>query len=131
MTLERADSSSFQPFFDALAEDVEFITPVGSVRGKQAVIGYFTHGAAKLEFNPFLKPLEYFGEGNRVVQLGDEVFKVKATGATHRADWAWVFDVHDRRITRIRAIMDLSVVAEEIKEALTKAQQTADGRAAA
>jgi ketosteroid isomerase-like protein len=105
--------------------------PVGEARGKRAVIGYFAHGAATLEFDPFVRPLEYFAEGNRVVQLGEEIFRVKATGATHRAEWAWVFDVHDGRITRILAIEDLTGVADEVAEALRQAQEEADRAVAA
>jgi ethanolamine utilization protein EutQ len=120
--LERGESDGFQAFFEALADDVEFVTPVGRVAGKQAVMGYFSHAAETLEFDPFVRPLEYFEAGNRVVQVGEEVFTVKATGAVHQDDWAWIFDVGDGRITRIQAIQDLAVVRGEVEEALTKAR---------
>jgi ethanolamine utilization protein EutQ len=122
--LERGESADFGPFFDALAEDAVLTTPVGEVRGKQAVIAYFAHAAATLEFDPFVRPLAYFAHGNRVVQLGEETWIVKATGkTTHRDAWAWVFDVEDGRITRILAIQRLDGVADEVAEALAKAQQ--------
>jgi ketosteroid isomerase-like protein len=126
--LERGESKDFGPFFDALGEDVVLTTPVGEARGKQAVIGYFTHGAATLEFDPFVRPLEYFADGNRVVQLGVETFTIKATGRTVRTDWAWVFDVEDGRITRILAVMHLAGVADEVAAALAKARQESTGR---
>jgi ethanolamine utilization protein EutQ len=113
------------PDFDVLADDVVFTTQVGEVRGKQAVIDYFSRGAATIDFEPFVRPPEYVGDGNRVVQLGREVFKVKATGVTHEGEWAWVFDVHDGRITRINAIQDLSGIADDIAAALTGAQKEA------
>jgi ethanolamine utilization protein EutQ len=128
--LERGESDDFQRFHDALAEDVVLTTPVGEVRGKQAVIGYFANAAATLEYDIFVRPLEYYGNGKRVVQLGGEIFRVKATGATHEADWAWVFDVEDGRITRILAIQELSGVADEVAEALDKAQREASAQAA-
>jgi ethanolamine utilization protein EutQ len=127
--LERGESEDFGPLFDALAEDVVLTMPVGEARGKQAVIGYFVHAAAALEFNLFVRPLEYFGDSKRVVQVGGETFRVKQTGATHEADWAWVFDVEDGRITRILANMDLSGVADEVAEALAKAQKGASPQA--
>ena len=96
--------------------------PVGEVRGKQAVIGYFANAAETLEFDIFVRPLEYFGDGNRVVQIGGETFRVKETGETHQVDWAWVFDVEDGRITRILAIQDLSGIADEVAEGLDMAQ---------
>ena len=126
---ERGKSNDLQRFVDALAENVVLTTPVGEARGKQAVIGYFANAAATLEFDIFVRPLEYFGDGNRVVQLGGEVFRVKETGARHEADWAWVFDVEDGRITRILAIQDLAGVAEEVAEALAKAQEEASAQA--
>jgi ketosteroid isomerase-like protein len=120
---ERGESDGFQRFQDALAEDAVLTTPVGEVRGKRAVLGYFAHAAATLEFDIFVRPLEYYGDGNRVVQLGGEIFTVKATGDTHESDWAWVFDVKNGRITRILAIQDLAGVADEVAEALAKAQK--------
>jgi ketosteroid isomerase-like protein len=75
-----------------------------------------------------VRPLEYYGDGNRVVQLGGETFRVKATGATHEADWVWVFDVEEGRITRILAIQDLSGIADEVAEALDKAQRESRAR---
>jgi ketosteroid isomerase-like protein len=70
--------------------------------------------------------LQYFGDGKRVVQVGREIFRVKATGRTHEADWAWVYDVEDGRITRILGIQDLSGIAHEEAEAMAEAQSEAD-----
>jgi ethanolamine utilization protein EutQ len=127
--LERGESDVFQPFYDAFAEDIVLTTPVGEVRGKQAVLGYFAHAAATLEFDIFVRPLEYYSDGSRVVQLGGEIFTVKATGETHESDWAWVFDVTNGRITRILAIQDLAGVADKVVEALGKAQEEANAGA--
>ena len=63
--LERGESEDFGPLFDALAEAVVLRLPVGEARGKQAVIGYFVHAAATLEFDLFVRPLEYFGRSGR------------------------------------------------------------------
>jgi ethanolamine utilization protein EutQ len=123
--LERGESHDLGPFFDALADDVVFKTAVGEVRGKQALIGYLATASVAMEFNIFEKPFEYYGDGDRVVILGDESFKVKDTGATHRAEWAWVVDVHDGLITRILHHQDLAGVAGPVREALKKAQSNA------
>jgi ethanolamine utilization protein EutQ len=128
--LERGESHDFQPFYDAFADDIVLTTAVGEVRGKHAVIGYFAQAAVTMEFDIFVRPLEYFGDGNRVVQVGGETFRVKETGKTHVADWAWVYDIQDRRITRILGIEDLSGVAEEEAEARLKAQAEAEAAAA-
>jgi ethanolamine utilization protein EutQ len=123
--LERGESEDLHPFFDAFDEDIVFTTSVGEVRGKAAVMGYFSQAAAAMEFDIFVRPLEYVGDGNRAVQLGGEIFKVKETGKTHEADWAWVYDVEDGRITRILGIQDLSGVADEAAEALANAREEA------
>ena len=124
--LERGERDGPQ-LFDVLADDVVFRTSVGEVRGKEAVIAYFANSSATLEFDILVRPFEYFGDGDRVVQVGDEVFTVKETGAKHRAEWAWVYDVHDGRITRIVTIQDLSGVADEVADALDKAREAATG----
>jgi ethanolamine utilization protein EutQ len=118
--LERGESGDLSPFFDALAENVVFKLPLGELCGKQAVIDYFVHASDTLEFEPFEVPTEYFGDGDRVVMLNEETFTVKASGVTHRAAWAWVIDVHDGLITRIVHIQDLSGVAEQVAEVLSK-----------
>jgi ethanolamine utilization protein EutQ len=118
---ERGESHDMRPFFDALADDVVFELPVGELRGKAAVISYFAAESATLEFQPFVRPLEYFADGDRVVIVGDEIFTAKENGATHRAAWAWVHDIHDGRIARIVAIQDLSGVEDAIREAVKQA----------
>lgn len=123
--VERGESSDFQPFFDHLDDDVVFTTSVGELRGKQAVIHYFTHAGELLEFRPYERPQEYFGNGDRVVIVGEETFRVRATGATARVPWAWVHDLRDGLIIRIEAIEDLSVVADAVTEALARAQAAA------
>jgi ethanolamine utilization protein EutQ len=126
--LERGESADFQPFYDAFDEDIVLTTSMGEARGKPAVMGYFSKAAETMEFDIFVRPLQYFGDGNRVVQVGRETFRVKETGETHEADWAWVYDVEDGRITRILGIQDLSGVAHEEAEALIKAQTEASLR---
>jgi ethanolamine utilization protein EutQ len=123
--LERGESTDFQPFYDAFDEDVVLTTSKGEARGKRAVVGYFSKASETMEFDIFVEPLQYFGDGNRVVQIGREIFRVKETGKTHEADWAWVYDVEDGRITRILGIEDLSGVADEEAEAMARAQEEA------
>jgi ethanolamine utilization protein EutQ len=128
--LERGESRDFQPFYAAFAEDIVLTTAVGELRGKAAVTAYFSKAAETMEFDISLRPLEYFGDGNRVVQVGRELFRVKETGKTHEADWAWVYEVEDGRITRILGIEDLSGVADEEADAIARAQSEAEIAAA-
>lgn len=124
--IARGESDDQRPFFDALADDVVFELPVGELRGKQAVIDYLAGAGTTMEINPFVRPLEYYGAGDRVVVLGDETFRVRETGVSHRAEWAWVHDLHEGRITRIVAIQDLSGIAGLVEEAVAKARVSAE-----
>jgi hypothetical protein len=60
---------------------------------------------------------------DRVVILGEETLRVRATGATTRVPWAWAYTLRDGLITRIEAIEDLSAVADTVAEALANAEQ--------
>lgn len=53
--MERGESTDFQPFFDHL-DDVVFTASVGELRGKQAVVHYFTHAGELLAFRPLSDP---------------------------------------------------------------------------
>jgi ethanolamine utilization protein EutQ len=123
--MERGESTDYQPFYDLLADDVVFTTAVGELRGKQAVVHYFTHAGELVEFRPFERPQEYFGNGDRVVIVGAETFRVRASGVTTHGPWAWTYEFHDGLITRIEAIQDLSGVADAIGEALARARAAA------
>jgi hypothetical protein len=97
-----------RPFFEALADDVVFETPVGKLRGRRAVIDYLDRSDL-LEFHPFEEPV-YYGDGE---------------GLTHRASWAWVSEVHEGRITRIVEIQHLGAVAEAVGDVVARAQSGA------
>ena len=123
--IERGESTDYQPFYDLLDDDIVFSTSVGELRGKQAVIHYFRHAGELLEFRPFERPPDYFGNGNQVVIVGDETFRVRATGVTARTPWAWVHTLHNGLITRIESIEDLSAVADAVTQALASARAAA------
>lgn len=112
-------AESLQPMFDHLAEDVVLTvtippgTPLsGEFRGKPAVVDYFGRLGEIGEFSPFERPLEYFGNGDRVVVLGEERIKVHKTGADTSSAFAFVLDFRDGLITRLLMIEDTSAVAE-------------------
>lgn len=120
--LERGESQDFAPFFDALAPDFVLTTSLGELHGRDALVAYFDKAVEFLELNPFVRPLEYFASGNRVVQIGQEDFTVKATGKTMRRDYVWVFDVKDGKITHILSIEDLSGLETPVRQAMEYAK---------
>jgi ketosteroid isomerase-like protein len=120
---EQDESADLGPFLDALADDVEFTLSATEVlHGKEAVRRYFEEEPKLMEAHPFERPLEYFGAGNRVLQLGSETFRVKGTGRTHQADWAWVYEFRQGRIARIVVIQDLSGIEDVVVEAAAAAK---------
>jgi ketosteroid isomerase-like protein len=119
--LERGEREDSQALYDALHDEVTFKLSLGELEGKAAVIAYLD-GGDELEFSPFERPLVYFGDGDRAVVVGDETFRVKQTGAVHKADYAWVVRVQDRTITHISEIQDVSGVAGPLRRLVAQAQ---------
>jgi ketosteroid isomerase-like protein len=113
------ESDDWQPLIDHLADDVVFKatipdgTPVsGEFRGKQAVVDHLTRLGDVLEFRQH-QPLQFFGNGERVVILGRESVEIKKSGVTvPDSEYATVLDFHDGQITRFLVIQDLTAVVD-------------------
>ena len=121
--LAKGESDDLQPFFDSLTEHVTLSTTAGELRGKDAVIRYFTTPSPDLTYNPFETPLEYYGAGGKVVIVGNETFVRPSTGARHRAPWAWVLEMSQGQVESILAIQDLSDISDVIVAKLRDAQE--------
>jgi ketosteroid isomerase-like protein len=113
------ESEDWQPLVDHLAEDVVFRvtipegTPIsGELRGKQAMVNHLMNLGALLEFRQET-PLEYYGNGDRVVVLGQETVEVKKSGVTVRhSEYATVLDFRGDLITRFLVIQDMSAFVD-------------------
>lgn len=127
--VERGESHDLQPFFGLLADDFVFELPVGALQGKQAFGDYLAYASERMDFDFVVEPLEYLGEGDRVVMLGDETFTARDTGLTHRARWAWALTFRDGQIARILHIQDLSGISEIVREAVVRAQASSSRHA--
>ena len=110
---------NWQPLLDRLADDVVFRvtipegTPIsGEFRGKPAVVEHFDQLPRLLEFEQE-EPMEFFGNGARVVVIGRETVTVKKSGTRiSGSDYADVLDFHDGLITRFLVIQDLTAVVD-------------------
>lgn len=115
--IERSIDDS-QPMFDLLAEDVVWKvacpedTPIfgGEFRGKQAVIDYFTTVNREFQEDAWLeRPLEFVGDGDRVLVLGTETYVLSSPKVTiSNKEFAIVMDFRDGLIVRMLHITDLS-----------------------
>jgi ketosteroid isomerase-like protein len=123
--LERGESEDSEALYDALDDEVTFKLSVGELNGKGAVIAYLD-GGELLEFSPFETPLMYFGDGDRAVIVGEETFRVTDTGPiVHKAEYAWVVLVQERKITHISEIQDVSGVLGPLRQLVAQSQAAA------
>jgi ketosteroid isomerase-like protein len=113
------ETEDWPRLIDRLAEDVVLKvtipdgTPVsGEFRGKQAVVEHLLNLGNILEFQQE-KPLEFFGNSERVVVLGTESVEIKENGVTvPNSEYATVLDFDDGLVTRFSIIQDLTAVVD-------------------
>jgi ketosteroid isomerase-like protein len=113
------ETEDWPRLIDHLADDVVFKvtipdgTPISSeLRGKQAVVEHLLNLGSLLEFQQE-KPLEFFGNGDRVVVLGQETVEIKKNGVAVRgSEYVDVLDFDDGLITRFSIIQDLTAVVD-------------------
>jgi ketosteroid isomerase-like protein len=113
------ETEDWPRLIDHLADDVVFKvtipdgTPISSeLRGKQAVVEHLLNLGSLLEFQQE-KPLEFFGNGDRVVVLGQETVEIKKNGVAVRgSEYVDILDFDDGLITRFSIIQDLTAVVD-------------------
>jgi ketosteroid isomerase-like protein len=114
---------NWQPLLDRLADDVVFKvtvpegTPIsGEFRGKEAVTEHFERLPELLEFEQE-QPMEFLGDGDRVVVLGRESFEIKRNGVTVRgSEYADVIEFRDGLIATFLVIQDLTAVVDAYRD---------------
>jgi ketosteroid isomerase-like protein len=100
-----------------LAEDVEWIIPgaglplAGTYRGREGATKFFQKLAAESEVLDF-QPREFVADGDRVLVLGSERVKVKATKRTIEVDWIMAFTLRNGQIATFREYTDTKVIAD-------------------
>jgi uncharacterized protein len=100
-----------------LAEDIEWriagpseLPFAGVHRGRDEVAKFFETFGQAAEFEVF-EPQEYFSRGDRVVVLGHERQRVKATGLVVETEWAMVFTLSAGKVARFHNFVDTHAVA--------------------
>jgi ketosteroid isomerase-like protein len=105
-----------------LAEDVEWIIPgaglplAGTHRGHDGVANFFQKLSAEWEILDF-QPREFVAEGDRVLVVGWERAKVKATNRTAEVDWIMSFTVRNGKIAIFREYADTKALADAYESA--------------
>ena len=108
-SLQRGDLAGV---LDRLSDDVEWriagpseLPYAGIHRGRDEVEKFFQNFGQAAEFEVF-EPREYLAKGDKVVVLGHERQRVKASGRVVETDWAMVFTLRDGRIAQFRNYVD-------------------------
>lgn len=120
----RGDIPGFLSLLDA---NVEWKTPgqsdyplAGTRRGPGQVAEFFGTLAGLVDFEHF-QPTTFLADGDRVVVIGHEKFKVKATGTSLSGDWCHVFTVRNGKIVAFQEFLDTAAIAAELKTAGARA----------
>jgi ketosteroid isomerase-like protein len=99
------------------AEDIEWVIPgaglplAGTYRGKAGVASFFEKLALESEILAF-EPREFVADGDRVLVIGWERGKVKATNRMFQADWVMAFTVRDGKVAKFHEYSDTQAIAE-------------------
>ncbi len=63
------------------------------------------------------EPKKFIAHGDDVVVLGEETFRVRATGKLLNCEWAQVCEVKHGKVTRFHEYIDVSAIVEEVRKA--------------
>jgi hypothetical protein len=94
-----------------LAEDIEWIIPgegfplAGTLRGRAAMADFFQKWSELVESSS-IEPREFVADGDRVLVVGFESGRVKATNRTFEVDWVMAFTVRNGKVTNVREYID-------------------------
>ena len=110
-----------------LDDNVEWITPgpsdlpvAGTRRGHQAVGEFFKALTETFETLDF-QAKEFLAQGDRVVVIGTDTSRVRATGKTLEFNWVHSFVVKNGKIVNFREYGDMSAVVAELRTAGARA----------
>jgi ketosteroid isomerase-like protein len=105
-----------QGLLGLLAEDVEWQIPgeglplSGTYRGHGGVGQFFQKLAQDSEILAF-EPREFVAQDDKVVVLGWERFKIRATNRTVEVNWVMAFTVRGGKIAAFREFADTQAIA--------------------
>jgi ketosteroid isomerase-like protein len=111
---------------DLMAEDVVWEIPgaglplAGTYHGREGVASFFQKLSAQAEIQDF-QPREFLADGNRVLVVGWERTKLRATNRTVEVDWVMAFTVRDGKIASYRQYTDTKLIASAYESAATAA----------
>ncbi len=105
--------------FDTLASDVTWslvgraadVPYAGAFRGHAGTQKFLEGLVGAIDILEF-GPKEFIEGGDKIVVLGHEHCRVKATGRSYQTEWIHVFHVEDGKIIRFQEFMDTGTMAK-------------------
>jgi uncharacterized protein len=88
----------------------------GIRRGREQVAQFFNAVDQVFEIQRF-EPKHFIAQRDRVVVLGGDTAKVKATGKVLTEEWAHAFTIRDGKIAAFREYIDTAEVVAELRAA--------------
>jgi uncharacterized protein len=89
----------------------EVVSYFGDRRGHAGATEFFVQLGTNVDFEHF-EPGAFVAEGDKVVVLGRERGRVKATGKSFDNDWALVFTVEGGKVTGFQCYENTAAIAE-------------------
>lgn len=89
----------------------EVVSYFGDRRGHAGATEFFVQLGSKVDFEHF-EPGAFVAEGDKVVVLGRERGRVKATGKTFDNEWALVFTFGGGKVTGFQCYENTAAIAE-------------------
>ena len=99
------------------AEDIEWISPgeglplAGTYRGCAGVADFFQMVSEVMEFSS-IEPREFVAVGNRVLVVGFDRGRIKATNRTYEHHEVLAFTVRNGKVTNVREYIDTLALAQ-------------------
>jgi ketosteroid isomerase-like protein len=107
-------------------DNIEWFSPgpadlptAGTRRGRQQIADFFRVLDEVFEYERF-EPKKFIAQGGDVVVLGEEAFRLRATGTRLELEWAHVCELKNGKVTRFHEYVDVSALVEEIRSAKTQ-----------
>ena len=91
--------------------------PIAGTRQGQQEVGEFFQAVSNLVDILRFEPKDFIAQGERVVVLGDDTARVKATGRNIEYRWAHVFRLRDGKIVAFEEFGDVSALVAEVRSA--------------
>jgi ketosteroid isomerase-like protein len=116
-----------EALLNLLDDNIEWSAPgpadlptAGRRRGRQQVAEFFKALNENFEFDRF-EPTTFIAQGEHVVVLGEETYRIRRTGTAITAQWAHAAVVRHGRIVTFTDYADVSATVDALRAAAVQA----------